>query len=283
MAFAVGPRATQAGYRVRSYDRLDSTNSEAMRLARDGERGPVWIVTQEQTAGRGRQGREWQSFIGNLSASLLITSDLKLSDAATLGFVAGLAVHDACSRSAPGLPQSLKWPNDLLADGAFSGEVESGSREENAPKQKTHGKLAGLLLESQNLNGQLVLVVGIGVNVVAAPEGMGYPAVSLAGLGYPVQADNLFASLTDTFVKYDSLWDGGRGFADIRRIWLERAHGVGKSVSIHMGDRIEDGIFETLDEQGCLVLRRPDGTRCTIAAGDVHFGDARTAHPGVST
>lgn len=282
MAFAVGPRATQAGYRIRSYDRLDSTNSEAMRLAIEGEPGPLWIATDEQTAGRGRQGREWQSFLGNLAASLLITGDLKLSDAATLGFVAGLAVHETCSLSAPGLSLSLKWPNDLLASGAFSSQVDSGSREENAPKLKTDGKLAGLLLESQNLGRQLALVVGIGVNVVAAPEGMGYPAVSLAGLGYAVQAEDLFTSLTDTFAKYDSLWDRGRGFADIRRLWLERAHGVGKSVSIHMGDRIEHGLFETLDQQGCLILRKPDGTRCTIAAGDVYFGDARTVHPGVS-
>lgn len=261
MAFAVGPRATQAGYRLRSYDRLDSTNSEAMRLAIEGERGPLWIATDEQTAGRGRQGREWQSFLGNLAASLLITGDLKLSDAATLGFVAGLAVHEACSIHAPRLSLSLKWPNDLLANGS---------------------KLAGLLLESQNLGDRLALVVGIGVNVVAAPEGMGYPAASLAGLGCAIQAEDLFTSLTDTFAKYDSLWDRGRGFADIRRLWLERAHGVGKSVSIHMGDRIEHGLFETLDQQGCLILRKPDGTRCTIAAGDVYFGDARTVHPGVS-
>ena len=54
MVFAVGPRATQAGYRVRRYDRVDSTNSEAVRLAKNGERGPLWIVTEEQTAGRGR-------------------------------------------------------------------------------------------------------------------------------------------------------------------------------------------------------------------------------------
>lgn len=261
MAFAIGPQATQAGYRIRSYERLDSTNTEAMRLARDGERGRLWIVTQEQTAGRGRQGREWQSFSGNLAASLLIRDDLKLSDAATLGFVAGLAVHDACAMAAPGLSLSLKWPNDLLANGS---------------------KLAGLLLESQNLGNELALVVGIGVNVAVAPEGMSYPAVSLAGLGHAIEAESLFAGLTDAFVKYDSLWDRGHGFADIRRLWLERAHGVGKSVSIHMGDRIEHGIFETLDEQGCLILHKPDGTRSTVAAGDVYFGDARTAHPGVS-
>ncbi len=282
MAFAVGPQATQAGHRIRSYDRLDSTNSEAMRLAIEGEHGPLWIVTDEQTAGRGRQGREWQSFAGNLATSLLLTGNLALSNAATLGFVAGLAVHEACSIAAPGLSLSLKWPNDMLAREAFSGDVDSGSREENAPRQKNYGKLAGLLLESQNVNGGLALVIGIGINVTAAPEGVSYPAVSLAGLGQTVKAVDLFATLTDAFVKYDSVWDRGRGFAEIRRLWLERAHGLGESVSIHMGDRIEHGLFETLDENGCLVLRRSDDTRCSVAAGDVYFGDVRTAHQGVS-
>ncbi len=259
MTFAVGPQAAAAGHRVRFYDKLDSTNSEAMRLAVEGERGPLWIVAQEQTAGRGRQGREWQSLAGNLTTSLLITDGFSISDAATLGFVAGLAIRDACSACALNLSPALKWPNDVLAGG---------------------GKLAGLLLESQNLGDRLALVIGAGVNVAAAPQGIGYPAVSLAGLGYDVTAEKLFATLTDTFVKYDSLWDRGRGFADIRRLWLERAHGVGRSVSIHMGDRIEHGIFQTLDERGCLILRRPDGTHCTVAAGDVHFGDARTAPTG---
>ena len=267
MAIAAGPKAAQAGYRVRSYDRLDSTNSEAMRLAVEGERGPLWIVTDEQTLGRGRQGREWQSFMGNLAASLLITDRLKASDAATFGFVAGLAVHEACSSCAPGLPLSLKWPNDLLAH-------------DDKQADKQVGKLAGLLLEAQSLGDRLALVIGIGVNVAAAPENANYPAVSLASLGHAVRREDVFANLTDALVKYDSLWDHGRGFAEIRRLWLERAHGVGRTVSIHMGDRIEHGIFETLNEQGCLILRRSDDTRCAIAAGDVYFGDARTAPTG---
>jgi len=260
MAFAVGPRAAKAGFRVRSYEQLDSTNSEAMRLAALGEAGPLWIAAAEQTAGRGRQGRVWQSGAGNLATSLLIRDQLKLSVAAALGFVAGLAVYEACAALAPGLQLSLKWPNDVLVDG---------------------GKLAGLLLESQSVGDRLALVIGIGVNVTAAPEGIPYPAVSLAGLGITVPAEHLFAALTDSFALYHSLWDGGRGFTEIRRLWLARAHGVGGAVSIHQGDIIEQGIFETLDEQGCLVLHRADKTRCVIAAGDVYFGDARTAHPGV--
>ncbi len=72
MTFVVGPRAAQAGHRVIVHERLDSTNSEALRLARAGERGPLWIVARDQTAGRGRRGREWISAPGNLDDELAV-------------------------------------------------------------------------------------------------------------------------------------------------------------------------------------------------------------------
>src|SRR5262245_2998249 len=112
MTFAVGPRAAKAGHRVVEHDRLDSTNSEALRLARAGERGPLWIVTREQTAGRGRRGREWISSPGNLAASLLITESVTPAIAATLGFAASLATCEACQTLVPGVAFAVKWPND---------------------------------------------------------------------------------------------------------------------------------------------------------------------------
>ena len=128
MTFALGARAARAGHRLIVHDTLDSTNSEALRLARSGERGPLWIVAREQTAGRGRRGREWISAPGNLATSLLCVAPVTPALAATLGFVASLAVHEACRTLAPGVDFALKWPNDVLADGA---------------------KVAGLLLESE--------------------------------------------------------------------------------------------------------------------------------------
>lgn len=257
MDFVPGPRATAAGHRAVSFDRLGSTNSEALSRARAGEHGPLWIVAREQTAGRGRRGNQWLSGDGNLATSLLIHPDVPLATAATLGFVAGVALEEALAISAPGLGGrvKLKWPNDVTIGGA---------------------KLAGILLESEIGNDGVALVIGFGVNVATAPEGLPNPAVSLAALGAVLPAETLFKMLTDCWVDWANRWDQGRGMRDIRERWLARACGVGEPVSVRLGDRIVSGVFETLDEQGRLMVRDADSV-LPVAAGDVHFGAAATA------
>ncbi|MGE3993237.1 biotin--[acetyl-CoA-carboxylase] ligase [Pseudorhodoplanes sp.] len=252
MTFALGPRAAQAGHRVRIYDRLDSTNSEAMRLASGGERGPLWIVALEQTLGRGRQGREWISGDGNLAVSLLLTLAVTPAVAATLGFVGSLAVAQMCRTLVPGIAVAQKWPNDVVSN---------------------DGKVAGLLLESEAQQGGLVLVVGIGVNLVAAPQGMAYPAAALSNGRNPIGVAAALSVLADSWIDYMAIWDGGRGFGEIRRLWLDQAGGIGQSVQVRMGSRVISGQFETLDQEGRLILRVTDGTRSVISAGDVFFGD----------
>ncbi len=100
------------GLGLRRYETLDSTNEEARRVAKTGQRGPLWIVSREQTAGRGRRGRVWISESGNLFATLLMPVTTSLS--AQLGFVAGLAATDAIIARAPSAEVKLKWPNDVL-------------------------------------------------------------------------------------------------------------------------------------------------------------------------
>jgi BirA family biotin operon repressor/biotin-[acetyl-CoA-carboxylase] ligase len=256
MTFALGPRAAQAGYRILSYDSLDSTSSEAMRLARAGECGPLWIATRRQTAGRGRRGREWISGEGNLTASLLFADAIAPAVAAMLGFAASLAVLQTCRELAPGVAFTLKWPNDVLANG---------------------GKVAGLLLESEEQHGQLAVAVGFGINLANAPAGMAFPAVSLASFGHPVPAESAFARLSDCHLDFAALWDRGRGFHNIRRLWLDHAQGIGQPISIRAGSRADTGTFETLDEEGRLVLRLSDGATRAVSAGDVYFGDAASA------
>jgi BirA family biotin operon repressor/biotin-[acetyl-CoA-carboxylase] ligase len=256
MTFTLGPRAVEAGHRLIVHDRLDSTNSEALRLARSGERGPLWIVAREQTAGRGRRGREWISAQGNLAASLLLVAPVSAAVAATLGFVAGLAVHEACRALAPSVVLGLKWPNDVLAN---------------------DGKIAGLLLESETQGPSTAIAVGIGINLASAPEGMPFPAQSLRALGCDVGPEKSFAGLTDAWVSFAGLWNNGRGFDVIRKAWLAQARGIGQSVSVRTGERVESGIFETLDGQGRLMLLAADGTTRSISAGDVYFGDAASA------
>lgn len=256
MTFTLGPRAAAAGHRVVAFDTVDSTNSEAMRLAGAGEGGPLWIAARAQCAGRGRRGRTWISPKGNLFASLLTSGRFPPATAATLGFVAALAAHAACRACAPALAGTLKWPNDILVEGR---------------------KVGGLLLESQALNGRLAVIVGFGINLFTAPAGTPFPATALARLGAPVAPEEMFAQLTDAWIDWERIWDEGRGFADIRAAWLERAQGLGEPISVRLDERIEAGIFETLDESGRLILRGAGGAQIAISAGDVHFGIAATA------
>ncbi|MDF0516436.1 biotin--[acetyl-CoA-carboxylase] ligase [Bradyrhizobium yuanmingense] len=260
MAFALGPRASAAGYRLAAFERTGSTNTEAIEHARAGERGPMWFVTSEQTAGRGRRQRAWIAPRGNLAASILEVMDVAPAVAATLGFAAGLAEAaalekvslEAALRLGEGRPcYVLKWPNDVLAGGK---------------------KLVGIGLEAEAVSGGLAVVVGIGTNVVAAPEGTPTPAVSLAALGVQISAEELFMALSDAWVEFRGIWDKGRGFAEIRRLWLERAAGLGEKVAIHTGTTTLEGIFDTIDDTGCLIVRTAEGRLVPVAAGEVFFG-----------
>jgi BirA family transcriptional regulator, biotin operon repressor / biotin---[acetyl-CoA-carboxylase] ligase len=263
MKFALGPRAISAGYRLAAFDQIGSTNVEAMARARDGERGPIWFVTPEQTAGRGRRQRAWIAPRGNLASSILEVMDVRPATAATLGFAAGLALESALQklsleanlrRGSDPLKFALKWPNDVLA----------GAQ-----------KLAGILLEAEAVAGnRLAVVVGIGTNVIAAPEGTPTPATSLAALGVHVGAEELFTALSDAWVEFRGIWDNGKGFVEIRRLWLERAAGLGEPVAIQTGNATVKGIFETIDEAGCLIVRTAEGKLLPIAAGEVYFGSA---------
>src|SRR5882724_5245754 len=262
MAFSLGPRSSSAGYQLAAFDQIGSTNAEAMARARDGERGPMWFVTTEQTAGRGRRQRAWVAPRGNLASSILEIMDVSPAVAATLGFAAGLSLESALQKlsieanlrraGAEALKYALKWPNDVMADGQ---------------------KLAGILLEAEAVAGnRLAVVVGIGTNVVAAPEATPTPATSLAALGINIGAEELFAVLSDSWTEFRGIWDRGRGFGEIRRLWLERAAGLGHGVAIQSGSAIVEGTFATIDEQGCMIVRTVDGKRIPIAAGDVYFG-----------
>ena len=260
MALTLGPRARAAGYGLIAFDAIGSTNAEALVAARAGACEPAWYVTTEQTAGRGRRQRTWVAPRGNLASSILEVSEVSPTVAATLGFAAGLALEqalrtvslEASVRSGTAIDYALKWPNDVLAN-----------------KQK----LAGILLEAEAVaGGRLAVVVGIGTNVIAAPDGTPYPATSLRALGVEVSAEDVFSALSDAWAELFAIWDKGRGFAEIRHRWLARAAGLGDIVSIQSGASILTGTFETIDETGCMVIATSDGKRATIAAGDVYFG-----------
>ena len=257
MTFLLGSRAASAGYRLAAFDRIGSTNAEALARARDGERGPVWFVTSEQTAGRGRRHRPWIAPRGNLASSILEVMDVPPPVAATLGFAAGLALVAALRSAGSNEARfALKWPNDVMADGE---------------------KLAGILLEAEAVGDRLAVVVGIGTNVVAAPQATPTPATSLRTLGIELGPEQLFAALSDSWIEFRNIWNDGRGFAEIREKWLQQAAGLGQPVSVSFGGAAVTGIFDTIDETGCMIVRTSEGRRVPISAGDVYFGAAASA------
>jgi BirA family biotin operon repressor/biotin-[acetyl-CoA-carboxylase] ligase len=89
-----------------------------------------------------------------------------------------------------------------------------------------------------------------------------------------IDAEALFAALSDGWAEFRGIWDNGRGFAEIRRLWLERAAGLGQAVAIKSGGGQIEGTFDTIDEQGCMIVRTAAGQRVPITAGDVYFGSA---------
>lgn len=237
-------------------DVVDSTNAEAARVARFLTE-PTWIMAHHQTAARGRRGRPWTMQPGNFAATLLMHPSGLPAEVALRSFVAAVALRDACV-ALTGQPEkfALKWPNDVLLNG---------------------GKLAGILLESAgHAKGVSHLAVGIGVNLAAAPdpnelEPGAVPAVSLQGeTGVAVGAEDFLDALAPAFARWEAVLLA-QGFAAVRTAWLANAARLGQPLVARAGDARYEGIFQTLDDRGALVLATAEG-RKVIAAAEIYFG-----------
>ncbi len=238
-------------------DTTDSTMAEAARRAASGLAGPTWIMAHEQTAGRGRRGRDWTSEAGNLAATLVYRPEATPAEAARRSFLAAVALFEALAIHVDRTRLSLKWPNDVLMDG---------------------GKVAGILLESAG-QGPFVdwLAIGIGVNLASAPGDVrdaAFPPVALADDGGPkVDAEEFLTHLADAFATQEGKLDAF-GFGRIREDWLRHAARLGEVIVARTGTEEITGVFETIDEAGNLMLRTPQGTRA-ISAADVFFQEGQ--------
>jgi BirA family transcriptional regulator, biotin operon repressor / biotin---[acetyl-CoA-carboxylase] ligase len=235
------------GWTVRRFAKLGSTNDAARAAALGGERGPLWVIAEEQTAGRGRRGRSWASPPGNLYASALINDPAPVARGAEIGFVAGLALRRAIGDLGVG-DFALKWPNDLIWRGA---------------------KLAGLLAEGVSLSDGFACIVGIGVNCLVAPKVEGQATADLSrALGRTVLPTELFPRVALRFAEALAEWRRGEGFAAIRAAWLASASGLGEPIRISDPSGVREGLFEALDARGRLLLRRAERLEI-IEAGDL--------------
>jgi BirA family transcriptional regulator, biotin operon repressor / biotin---[acetyl-CoA-carboxylase] ligase len=203
-----------------------------------------WLVALEQSAGKGRQGRQWVSKPGNFFGSTLVELAETDPPAQSLSLASGLALIEAVDIAIPGLPLLLKWPNDLLLDG---------------------GKLAGILLERQNNR----VVIGFGVNLAHAPDIPERPSAHLGGRISPQAFAPLLAGSMSRLL---TLWRTARP-QELAMAWLARAHAVGTELAVHGSDAdVVRGRFDGIEPDGTLRLRLADGSVRGIHAADVTLG-----------
>ena len=249
---------------VLRFDTIDSTNAEARRRAEAGEAGPLWIVADRQTQGRGRRGRGWETGAGNLAATLLITLDRPPVEAALASFVTALAVRDLAITAAPESLVAVKWPNDVMvAARKVSGVLIESGRAPASPQD----------------DGRLWLAIGCGVNLKTPPTNPERPATALAehlrpDLTAPPTPEEALAILSDAFAYWMGIWEG-KGTAALLKAWTDRAQGIGRPCVARLETETVEGIAEGLDPDGALRLRLPDGAIRRITAGDVFFPAAQ--------
>jgi BirA family biotin operon repressor/biotin-[acetyl-CoA-carboxylase] ligase len=242
------------GWRLKAFDEIDGTNAALRRMVEMGaeESAGLVITAKSQTAGRGRDGRDWISPAGNLYASFLVEATAGVARASELSFVAALGVISGIQALMPdhAPDQSLrcKWPNDVLFDGA---------------------KVAGILLETVNAPaGALYVIVGIGINLVPVTlNNPRYAVTSLSEHGAKLGPMQTLEALAKHFAIWLETWQRD-GFAPIREAWLKFGAGLGENIDVRLPTKTVSGVFTDLGANGALILQTAEGVQ-TIHAGDV--------------
>lgn len=239
---------------VRTVPETGSTNRDVAALAAQGMPEGFALVTEHQTAGRGRFDRRWQAPPGSsIGMSVLLRPQRPAQDWGWLSVVAGLAVARAVrdtSGAEAGRRVVLKWPNDVLVEGGAGA-----------------GKLCGILCERHETPTGAAAVMGIGINFDLAPEELPVPtATSLAGAGLVAEKDPVLAAVL-------------RHIAQLYAVWQQRGHlaeayarecgTIGQQVRVQLDEHTSiSGRAIGVDEQGRLMVSTPEGLR-RFVAGDV--------------
>ncbi len=236
-----------------------STNDDLRALAEHGAPNLSCVWAHQQLKGRGRHGRVWNSPPGNVYCSILFRPQRHWPEVPQLVYVVALAVHEALhAQIDPDQKLEIKWPNDILLNG---------------------GKLTGMLLEASAPaeRGSALpahVIAGIGINLRHAPDASQalYPPTSLVAQGQlPPDPALLVQALRQAVAVNLQTWLAS-GFEPLRQRFLQRAHRLGQCVRLGTtADKqdYQDGVFEGIDEQGQLLLRRDDASLLRLYSGDV--------------
>ena len=268
------PIAIEAGVGLVALGMIGSTNAEAGSRARGGERGPLWITAEAQTAGRGRLGRSWNSPPGNLYASLLLSDPSPFEHAPELAFVAALALRDAIVAEAPALGAAAFFQ---MAERPVAGRREMrrhsdrgrDRRWQHPDRRDRHRRelrapsAGGVRASARHEAGSRRMPPR------SASKAVLFPATDLRAHGADVTPQRLFMRLSAAMCGRIAQWDRGEGFTAILGGWLSAAQGLGEPIRVRDGNGEKIGRFVGLDRSGRLVLELSGGTLEKISAGDV--------------
>ncbi|ASU85541.1 biotin--[acetyl-CoA-carboxylase] ligase [Nocardiopsis gilva YIM 90087] len=246
---------------------LGSTNTELVRRARDGAPEGTVLVTEHQTAGRGRLDRTFETPArAALTFSVLVRPDVPVSRLGWLPLLMGVAAVHGVRRIGE-LPASLKWPNDVLSRGVDG--------------EGTERKLAGILSEAAfpaegPASGERpAVVIGMGLNVLQRRDELPVDsATSLAADGAPVtDRDPLLRAVLRGFAELYTAWVDHGGDAEASGLaeeYRSRCGTIGGLVRVHLpGERTTEGKATGIDAEGRLLVRTGAGGEEALSAGDV--------------
>ncbi len=267
---SLSPRAIKEHLRTRwlgqqevcCFDAVESTNTEANRLAREGAPEGTLIVANTQTKGRGRLGRSWISPPGSgLYLSIILRPDCPSNRFPRLTLTAGVAVASAIQQT--GMKPQLKWPNDILiAD------------------RKVGGILAEAVFNQKRID---FAILGIGINVNTKRGELPVSVRSLAtslrlSLGKPVSRMYLLQTLLYLLEPWYEFFCTG-AFETILEAWCEFDNTLGRVVEVFLPERRLVGVAEALEPDGALLVRDKRGCLHRIVAGDVVHCSLKNREP----
>jgi BirA family biotin operon repressor/biotin-[acetyl-CoA-carboxylase] ligase len=242
------------GRSVKLYDSVDSTQTIAHRLAEEGAPEGTLVIAEVQTAGRGRMGKNWHSPKGKgVWMSLVLRPNIPVHFTPQLTLLVAVALNRTIRKLEPSLPIAIKWPNDLLVDGR---------------------KISGILLESNAEDERLrhvIAGVGISVNLQEDdyPEELRGIATSLRMLsGREWSRSELICAFLEQFEALYNLYDT-EGFEPIRTAWEASAYSLGRPIAARTPRGVVEGVAESIDEMGALIVRHPDGSVTKLYSADI--------------
>lgn len=230
--------------RVIFLEECGSTNDEARRLALKGVPDLSVVLTERQTAGRGRRGQAWACPPGEgLAFSLVLRPKEAPALWSRFALAAGLAMAETLDSF--GLSAGVKWPNDVWVGGK---------------------KICGILVEADS--GFVVVGVGLNVNVAEFPEGLAHPATSIfLESGERVSREEvLVCCLKRLELRLEQI---GKGFGDLLEEWSTRCVLTGKDVRMDAGGVFKTGRVEGVSAQGELLLRTGAGLERVLQANEI--------------